>query len=223
MKITVLGAGSFGTAFAAHLALFGHEVKMWTRDRERAEHINKYHRNISCFSDTELPCAVSAAYDIAEALEFSEYIVMAIPTQSQREVCVRLSPLVKEGSHMLNLAKGIEISTGAMLHQLHGELCPQLVYSALSGPSHAEELLFDMPTAVALASADEDEARLWQRIVSGGNFRDDMLQLVPIQCPGKDCTNNNLRSRCNVTQLTFACIRVQCLDCGSSFTFYKNN
>lgn len=171
MKITVLGAGSFGTAFAAHLALFGHEVKMWTRDRERAKHINKFHTNISCFSDTELPKAVSAAYDIAEALEFSEYIVMAIPTQSQREVCGKLAPLAREGSHMLNLAKGIEISTGNMLHQLHRELCPKLVYSALSGPSHAEELLFDMPTAVALASADEDEARLWQRIVSGGSFR----------------------------------------------------
>ncbi|MDY2984910.1 MAG: NAD(P)H-dependent glycerol-3-phosphate dehydrogenase [Synergistes jonesii] len=171
MKITILGAGSFGTAFAAHLALFGHEVKMWTRNCERAEHINKFHRNNSCFSETELPHAVSAASDIAEALAFSQHVVMAIPTQSQREVCGKIAPLAEEGVHMLNLAKGIEISTGSLLHQLHKELCPQLVYSALSGPSHAEELLLDMPTTVVVASKEESEARMWQKTVSAGSFR----------------------------------------------------
>ena len=57
--------------------------------------------------------------------------------------------------------------------------------------------------------------------VSGGSFKDDMLQLVPLKCPGEGCTNNNLRINCEMQNLTFGYIRVTCRYCNGSFCFYK--
>lgn len=171
LNTTILGAGSFGTAMAVHLAALGHNVKMWTIDCRQAETINNSHRNNFCFLDTELPDKITATTDLREALGFSERYIMAIPTQFEREVCGKIAALSPASGHMLNLAKGIEISTGSLLHKVHEELCPQMIYSALSGPSHAEEVLIDLPTTVALASQDEEEAKSWQELLNGGNFR----------------------------------------------------
>lgn len=171
MKITILGAGSFGTAMAVHLASLGNEILMWTIDGPQAEAINDSGRNNFCFTDTELPKTVKATTDLKEALAFSDRYIMAIPTQFIREVCKKAASAAPAGAHILNLSKGIEIATGSLLHKIYEEECPQLVYSALSGPSHAEEVLIECPTTVALASKDEEEAKSWQAILNGGNFR----------------------------------------------------
>ncbi|MCE5201306.1 MAG: NAD(P)-dependent glycerol-3-phosphate dehydrogenase [Synergistaceae bacterium] len=171
MNITILGAGSFGTAMAKHLAGLGNFVLMWTMNKERSESINILRRNTSCFRDTVLPENINSTIDIGEALSFSDRFIMAIPAQSEREVCEKISAAGQKSGHMLNLAKGIEISTGRLLHQVHEELCPQLTYSALSGPSHAEEVLLQLPTAVAVASYHEGEAESWQVLLNGNNFR----------------------------------------------------
>ncbi|MPM84000.1 Glycerol-3-phosphate dehydrogenase [NAD(P)+] [bioreactor metagenome] len=119
--------------------------------------------------------------DMDEALNFSDRVIMAIPTQFEREVCQNVAATGKKNIHMLNLAKGIEISTGYLLHKVHEEESPENIYSALSGPSHAEEVLIGCPTAVALASFHEGEAESWQKILTGNNFRvytsDDVIGL----------------------------------------------
>lgn len=171
MNIGILGAGSFGTAMGVHLASLGNDIKMWTIDAKQAKSINENRINNFCFSDTILPQNISCTTDIAEVLNFSDRYIMAIPTQFIREVCKKASPFAKEGTHILNLSKGIEISTGNLLHAIYAEELPQAAYSALSGPSHAEEVLIECPTTVALASKDEEEAKSWQEIVNGKNFR----------------------------------------------------
>ena len=57
----------------------------------------------------------------------------------------------------------------------------------------------------------------------GGSFKDSMLELVPMECPGNGCTNNNLRQNCDIQSLTFSYIRVICRVCGGSFCFYRQN
>lgn len=171
MNITMLGAGSFGTAMAKHLADMQHKVLMWTIDKEQSESINSCGRNTFCFQDTILPDSIKCTLDLKEALAFSDRVIMAIPTQFERDVCEKITAAGATGGHMLNLAKGIEISTGFLLHKVHEELCPQFIYSALSGPSHAEEVLIGCPTAVALASYHKGEAEGWQKILTGNNFR----------------------------------------------------
>ena len=181
MNITMLGAGSFGTGMSKHLADLGHNILMWTIDKEQSESINKSGRNTFCFQDTILPRTIKCTMDMDEALNFSDRVIMAIPTQFEREVCQKVAATCKKNLHMLNLAKGIEISTGYLLHKVHEEESPENIYSALSGPSHAEEVLIGCPTAVALASFHEGEAESWQKILTGNNFRvytsDDVIGL----------------------------------------------
>ncbi|MFA5672445.1 MAG: NAD(P)-binding domain-containing protein, partial [Synergistaceae bacterium] len=141
MNITMLGAGSFGTGMSKHLADLGHNILMWTIDKEQSDSINKSGRNTFCFQDTILPQTVKCTMDIDEALNFSDRVIMAIPTQFEREVCQKVAATGKKNINMLNLAKGIEISTGYLLHKVHEEESPENIYSALSGPSHAEEVL----------------------------------------------------------------------------------
>ena len=181
MNITMLGAGSFGTGMSKHLADLGHNILMWTIDKEQSDSINKSGRNTFCFQDTILPQTVKCTMDIDEALNFSDRVIMAIPTQFEREVCQKVAATGKKNINMLNLAKGIDISTGYLLHKVHEEESPENIYSALSGPSHAEEVLIGCPTAVALASFHEGEAESWQKILTGNNFRvytsDDVIGL----------------------------------------------
>lgn len=171
MNITIFGAGSFGTAAAVHLALLGHNILIWTRRRAQAEQINTAHTNDFCFTDTRLADTITATNDMAVALAYSDRYILAIPTQSLRDVCGKLASYSPKGGHMLNLAKGMEISTGKLPHSICSELCPQFTYSVLSGPSHAEEVILNLPTTVALASRVDTEAKSWQDIMNGGNFR----------------------------------------------------
>lgn len=171
MNISILGAGSFGTAMAVHLASLGSEVLMWTVDEGQARVIEETRRNNFCFSDTELPPSVRCTTDMERTLDFSDRYIVAIPTQFVRSVCARAASLRKGEGHILNLSKGIEIATGDLLHKVYAESCPSLAYSVLSGPSHAEEVLAGRPTTVALASSREEEAKSWQAIISGNNFR----------------------------------------------------
>ena len=91
MNITILGAGSFGTAMSVHLAALGCETLMWTIDEKQAKAIAETRRNNFCFSDTELPPSVSCTTDIDAALNFSDRYIMAIPTQFVREVCEKIA------------------------------------------------------------------------------------------------------------------------------------
>lgn len=79
---------------------------------------------------------------------------MAIRTQAVREVLGKIAAAGGTGGHFLNLAKGIEVRIGHLLHRIYKEACPQITYSTLSGSSHAEEVISGLPTAVALASCD---------------------------------------------------------------------
>ena len=80
MKITMLGAGSFGTGMSKHLADLGNDILMWTIDKEQADSINSTGRNTFCFQDTVLPDNIKCTLDMDEALSFSDRVIMAIPT-----------------------------------------------------------------------------------------------------------------------------------------------
>ena len=85
MNITILGAGSFGTAMAVHLASLGSEALMWTIDESQAKAITETRHNNFCFRDTELPRSVNCTTDLGAALDFSDRYIMAIPTQFVRK------------------------------------------------------------------------------------------------------------------------------------------
>ncbi len=173
MKLTVLGAGSFGTAIANHMSSMDHEVILWCRRAEGADAINRTRENPDYLHGVRLHPFIRASADLGECLAFSSRLVLAIPTQSLRGVLEKISAAgaAKHGLHLLNLAKGIEIGTGCFLHQIASELLPGASYSVFSGPSHAEEVARGMPTALVVASVEERRAVAWQELLNDNRLR----------------------------------------------------
>lgn len=173
MKLTILGAGSFGSAIANHAAGMGHEVALWCRRPQQAEAINNTRENPGYLRGVKLHAAVAASADFEECLAFSNRLILAIPAQFQRGVLesISRSSANKRGFHLLNLAKGIEVGTGYFMHQIANELLPDASYSVLSGPSHAEEVARGLPTALVTASDEERRAVAWQELLNDRRLR----------------------------------------------------
>jgi glycerol-3-phosphate dehydrogenase (NAD(P)+) len=174
MNLTIFGAGSFGTAMAAHGARLGYDIRLWCRTSAQAEALNRTHANPRYQKGHRLDEEIRADPDLLKCAAFADNIVLAVPAQSLRDVLARLASAGVKNKNLLSLAKGIEISSGKLPHQIAKELLPEslsVTYSALSGPSHAEEVIRDLPTAVVVASESAGAAQEWQKILNSPHFR----------------------------------------------------
>lgn len=172
-NITVFGAGSWGTALAAMAANMGHSVALWCRSEEQAKIISESGRNDRYIPGVNLPTNISSTSDIVSAIGHSNLWITAVPTQALRSLLSNINssrPGIA-GTSICNVAKGIEIGTLKRVSQIVQELAPESKYTVLSGPSHAEEVIRGLPTAVVVASDFHEEASLWQHILNGNSFR----------------------------------------------------
>lgn len=156
-KITVLGAGSWGTALAAVLAENGHDCLLWTRRKEQSEEINTRHTNEQYLPSIELPLNLRATDSIEEASKHSSIIVIGIPTKGIREVCKELNTLLNSSALFIHISKGIEPDSlkrisEVISEEISNDLIQDIV--VLSGPSHAEEVVLKHPTTVTAACED---------------------------------------------------------------------
>ena len=171
--IAVLGAGSFGTCLAM-LSAREHDVKIWSRRADVAEAINRHHRNPSHLQDFELSERIEATSELAEAVAGAELVIMAVPSQSLREVTEAAAPFIEPGAIIVTAVKGIEYETGLTMHGVLEEIlgedhAPRIV--ALSGPSFAREIANRQPTVVTLACREETYAIAVQATLSCPWFR----------------------------------------------------
>ncbi|MDI6874667.1 NAD(P)H-dependent glycerol-3-phosphate dehydrogenase [Candidatus Solincola sp.] len=174
MRITVVGAGSWGTAMAAHLHRLGHRVTLWAREREVAEGINLSGRNPYFLSDVPLPSGLRAEGDMECALAGCELAVMAVPSRWTREVAREMGRFLPADTPVLNLAKGFDYHTGSRLSVAISEELGRTAgrgVAVLSGPNHAEEVARLVPSATVVASREGDLARFLQRVFSSEYFR----------------------------------------------------
>ncbi len=173
MRIAVVGAGSWGTAMCAHLALSGHEVRVWAREPEVVRGVNEEGRNPLFLRDLELPPGIVASQDMEEALRDAEVVVMAVPSRWTREVAREAARRFPRGAAALNLAKGFDYRSDKRLSVAIGEELGDAVagVAALSGPNHAEEVARQVPSATVISSADVALARRLQRVFSSPYFR----------------------------------------------------
>ncbi|MDR2174961.1 MAG: NAD(P)-dependent glycerol-3-phosphate dehydrogenase [Synergistaceae bacterium] len=180
MNLAILGAGSFGTAMAAHGARLGYDVRLWCRTPAQAEAINRTRMNPRYQKGHKLGEEIRADSDFRKCAAFAENIVLAVPAQNLRDVLTRLASDGVRNRNLLSLAKGMEISSGKLPHQIAKEVLADslssdshssVTYSALSGPSHAEEVIRDLPTAVVVASESREAAQEWQKILNSPHFR----------------------------------------------------
>ncbi len=156
-KITILGAGSWGTALATVLAVNNHQIKIWDRDSEKVKAINKNRINPKFPVTDVLANNITATDDLAIAVSDAEYILNSVPTQFLRSVLEQMPQLSKE-IVIINAAKGLEIGTEKRISQVVTEFYPENAYAVISGPSHAEEVAKKMPTTLVAACEDKEIA-----------------------------------------------------------------
>lgn len=169
MRITVLGAGAWGTALATIAAENEHDVTLWGREPHVVDEINRDHTNTLFLPNAHIPPSVHAT-TVLEDTRGSDLVVIAVPTQHIRSTVS--STDVLRGAHVVNVAKGIEVGTHLRVSQILESLrAGNTSFGVLSGPSHAEEVSERMPTTVVAASTHGDIALQIQQIFSTDVFR----------------------------------------------------
>jgi glycerol-3-phosphate dehydrogenase (NAD(P)+) len=171
MKLAVLGAGGWGTAFSRLAANAGHETTLWVRDPAQAEAIVRVRENVKYLPGVTLPTAhLAITTQIADAAQ-ADVIVLAVPSFAVAETCDRVRPHLRDRPVLVNLSKGLDRTTGRTMSAVVHSCVDGAVVFALSGPSHAEEVGRDMPTAVVLAGEDQALGRKLQRAIGTSRFR----------------------------------------------------
>jgi glycerol-3-phosphate dehydrogenase (NAD(P)+) len=171
-RVAILGAGSFGTALAAHLAAAGHLVRLWARDPALAADIARRHANPVYLPDLVLPAAVVATSDLAEALHGAELVVASVPSHGLRRVVTEARPHLAAGATVVSTAKGLEEGTRLRMSELLASvLGPDVPVAVVSGPSFAAEVARGLPTAVVVAAANAETVALVQEEFRGRYLR----------------------------------------------------
>lgn len=170
-KMCVLGAGSWGTALALVLASNKYNVSMWTLNEKQCEYVNKHKENIDYLPGVTIPNNITLTTDIEEAVKDSSIIVLGVPSQAIRSVCVKIKPYISDNQILVNVAKGVEMSTNLRLSEVCEEILPNNPYVILSGPSHAEEVAREMPTTVVVSSKNMTTAEYVQNAFKSSYFR----------------------------------------------------
>ncbi len=171
-QVAILGAGSFGTALALHLALEGHRVRLWARDAALAAEIERRRENAIYLPGVELPAAVSATSDFAETLEESDLIIVAVPSHGLRHVMEAARPHLPAGAAIVSTTKGLEEGTLLRMSQLLAEAVGDAhPVAVVSGPSFASEVAKGLPTAVVVAAPDPRTVTLVQHEFRGRFLR----------------------------------------------------
>ncbi|MEC9491028.1 MAG: NAD(P)H-dependent glycerol-3-phosphate dehydrogenase [Halanaerobiales bacterium] len=169
-KITVIGAGSWGTALANLLAENGEEVKIYARDKAVVDSINKQQRNHKYFPEHKLDNNLTAFNDVEAGLEGSDVFVISVPTQALTSVLKQIENLIPSDSIIVSTAKGIEEKSFKTNSQLIKEAGFKNVV-VLSGPTHAEEVMNQLPTAIVSASQNKELAEKIQDLFMSNYFR----------------------------------------------------
>jgi glycerol-3-phosphate dehydrogenase (NAD(P)+) len=171
-RVCVLGAGSWGTALAVHLARLGHDVRLWARDPVLAVDMAARRVNAVYLPDVTLPDTASVTHVLQDGLRDAELVVVAIPSHGCRAVMRAAAPHLAPGATLISTTKGLEAETllrmSDVLAQESGSGHAVVV---LSGPSFAAEVAQQLPTAVLAASLDGGATELVQAEFRGPFFR----------------------------------------------------
>jgi len=170
--VTVLGAGSWGTALAVHLSRVGHDVRLWARDRALADDMASRRANVVYLPDVTLPDTVFVTRDLERALDDATLVVCAVPSHGCRAVLRRAAPHLAGRATIVSTAKGLEAGTHLRVSQvIEEEVGPRHAVVVLSGPSFAGEVARQLPTAVLAASLDSRATEIVQAEFRGPFFR----------------------------------------------------
>ena len=172
-SMTVIGAGSYGTALAITLARNGHQVVLWGHDPKHINALDAARCNQAFLPDVPFPDTLKLETDLAKAMAASRDVLVVVPSHVFGEVLRQLKPYLRADSRIVWATKGLEAETGRLLQDVAREARgPDIPLATLSGPTFAKELAAGLPTAIALSSTDAQFTEdLQQLLHCGKSFR----------------------------------------------------
>ena len=224
MKIGVIGGGAWGTALAQVVAANGGDTLLWALEDEVIDAVNRIHRNPIYLPDVQLDPSVRATGNFSELADRDAWLVVT-PAQHMRAILQRMPC---PGMPLVLCSKGIEESSGALLHEVAKEVCGSSPIGVLSGPTFAHEVAAGLPTAVTLAAEDVALAeRLRERIarptfriyisddVAGAEIGGAVKNVLAIACGVVDGKGLGQNARAALVARGFAEMRRFGLACGA--------
>jgi glycerol-3-phosphate dehydrogenase (NAD(P)+) len=169
--MTVIGAGSWGTALAIQLAREGHPTLLWGRDGAQLDAMRRARCNERYLPDAAFPESLQATSDLKMALERARDALIAVPSHAFRATLENIKPSLSTDTRIAWATKGFEIETGMLPHQVARQILGARPGAVLSGPTFAREVGAGLPTAMTVASEDERFAKELALSLSGPNFR----------------------------------------------------
>lgn len=173
-KITVFGAGSWGSVLAHVLAENGHQVHLWTRNQDQADEINHQHTNKKYLKDAQLSPDLQVTSDLDQALEASDIYLLVIPTMGIRDLVRTINSKIKSKKLFVHASKGLEQESHKRISTIiKEEIDPNKLEDVvvLSGPSHAEEVIKKDLTTITAASEGVESRKLVQELFMNSYFR----------------------------------------------------
>jgi len=164
VNVAVLGAGSWGTTLAKVFADAGNPVSLWARREELARTIQDTRENPEYLPGLELPEAIQATSNAAEALENAAIAVFGVPSQTMRDNLTRWAPDLPGDATLVSISKGVESGTHMRMSEIIAEVtgAESGRIAVLSGPNLSREVAEEQPAATVIACADENRAKLVQ-------------------------------------------------------------
>jgi glycerol-3-phosphate dehydrogenase (NAD(P)+) len=170
--VAVLGAGSWGTALAIQFARAGHPTRLWSRSAADVVAMRAQRQNARYLPEAKFPDAIEVHDDLAGSVRDAVAIIIAVPSHSLRSLLTQLKPMLARDARLAWATKGIELDTGKLPHQVAYEvLGDRYPVAVLSGPTFAKEVGAGLPTAMTIASPDEDFAHALASSLHASNFR----------------------------------------------------
>lgn len=170
-RVTILGAGAWGTALAISLARRGgHHICLWSHSPSLAEELNETGENLTYLPGFILPADIRVTSDLIAAIFEADFLLCVMPSQHLRGILSQISPLLTKKQVILSASKGIEETTFLRMSQVIASITDNPC-AVLSGPSFAQEVAAGSPTAIVAASNDIHLAQIIQREFSSSTFR----------------------------------------------------
>jgi len=170
-KVTVLGAGAWGTTMAQVLSDGGHDVLLWGRNSKLVKEINESHTNQKYLQNHVLPTQLKATEDISKAFAHSSIIVLAIPAQSLREALIQWKSFFKPDSLIISTLKGIELSSELRMTEVIVDVLGTAHYAIITGPNLADEMILRQPAGAVAAAPTLEIATAVQELFSTPYYR----------------------------------------------------
>ena len=158
-KITVLGAGSYGTALAICLARNGHKTLLWGRDADQVDDMVSERENSKYLAGCPFPESLQPEKDLAVAVSASDNILVVVPSHAFGDMLKQIKPMINASTRIAWATKGLDPQTGDLLQNVaRSILGDDVALAVLSGPTFAKEMAAGLPTAISLSSTDKDFA-----------------------------------------------------------------